>query len=227
MTAKGFLLDLGLRDYLEVWELQRNLAEQRAKKLILDTLILVQHPHIFTVGKAVQGEIPTEINGVPVLRVERGGQWTYHGLGQLVGYPILDLEARDRDIHSFLRNIEETLIMALAKFDIAAERREGQTGVWVERKKIASIGAAIRNWTSFHGFALNVNTDMSYFEMIEPCGMPSSTMTSMKTQLGRELDFDLVKTQVRNAFEVIFKLELADTTPYALSIIPAHNSLLP
>jgi len=104
MTTEANLLDLGLQDYAHVWMLQRKLIELRASKTIPDTLILVQHPHIFTVGKAVPGEVPTQINGVPVLRVERGGQWTYHGPGQLVGYPILDLDARQRDIHSFLRS---------------------------------------------------------------------------------------------------------------------------
>ena len=212
MTTEANLLDLGLQDYSQVWMLQRKLIELRASKTIPDTLILVQHPHIFTVGKAVPGEVPTQINGVPVLRVERGGQWTYHGPGQLVGYPILDLDARQRDIHRFLRNIEETIILALAKFGINASRGD-QTGVWVQKKKIASIGAAIRNWISFHGFALNVNTDLTYFVYIEPCEMPASTMTSMKAILGKEVDFDAVKQEIRKSFEKVFNLELKEQQP--------------
>jgi lipoate-protein ligase B len=212
MTTEGNLLDLGLRDYAEVWSLQRKLLELRVRKEIPDTLILVEHPHVFTVGKAVAGEAPATIEGVPVFRIERGGQWTYHGLGQLVGYPILDLDARQRDIHVFLRSIEETLIKALAKFGIAGERQE-QTGVWVGNKKIASIGAAIRNWVSFHGFALNVNTDLNYFQMISPCGFPGSTMTSMKTLLGKDQDFRRVKNEVRNTFEEVFDLRLNDAKP--------------
>ena len=199
------LLDLGLRDYAEVLDMQRKLVDLRAKKLVPDTLILVEHPHVFTVGKAVAGEVPAQIDGVPVFRIERGGQWTYHGPGQLVGYPILDLNERERDIHKFLRNIEETLILTIAKFGINGGRGE-QTGVWVEGKKIASIGAAVRNWISFHGFALNVNTDLNYFHKISPCGFTGSTMTSMNTLLRQNLEFSDVKDQLLNAFETVFNV---------------------
>ena len=221
MISEGNLLDLGLREYVEVWDLQRKLVDLRARKVIPDTLILVQHPHVFTVGKGVPGDTPTQISGIPVIRIERGGQWTYHGPGQLVGYPILDLDIRQRNIHGFLRKIEETIILALARFGFSAEREQGQTGVWVQRKKIASIGAAIRNWTTFHGFALNVNTDLSYFGLIEPCGMPSSTMTSMKALLGQEIDFDLVKKEVRRNFENVFQLQLAEVRPEELATVAA------
>ncbi len=215
MTNEGNLLDLGLRDYAEVWSLQRKLVELRTRKVIPDTLILVEHPHVFTVGKAVAGETPAAIQGVSVFRIERGGQWTYHGPGQLVGYPILDLDARQRNIHGFLRNIEGAMIRALAKFGISGERQE-QTGVWVGRKKVASIGAAIRNWVSFHGFALNVNTDLNYFQLISPCGFPSSTMTSMKALLGKEMEFPLVKNEVVKNFEEIFALHFRQLRPDTL-----------
>jgi lipoate-protein ligase B len=207
MTTEGNLLDLGLRDFGAVLELQRKLVDLRAKKEIPDTLILVEHPHVFTVGKGVLGELPAEINGVPVIRIERGGHWTYHGPGQVVGYPILDLDARGRDIHGFLRNMEETIILALAKFGINAGRGD-QTGVWIGKWKIASIGAAIRNWTSFHGFALNVNTDMTYFTYIEPCEMPSSTMTSMQAVQGKEADYGAVKIEIGECFEKAFDIDL-------------------
>jgi lipoate-protein ligase B len=219
MTATGNLLDLGLRDYVEVWSLQRKLVELRARKVLPDILILVEHPHVFTVGKAVTGEVPSEISGVPVVRIERGGHWTYHGPGQLVGYPILDIDARQRDIHGFLRNIEEALIHSLAKFGIEAGRGE-QTGVWVGAKKVASIGAAIRNWTSFHGFALNVNTDLRYFHLITPCGFPGSTMTSMHELLGKQTDFDVVKHEVSNQFGRIFELQLVQVAPDMLEARP-------
>ena len=207
----GNLLDLGLREYNQVWDLQRSLIIQRADHQIPDTLILVEHPHVFTVGKAVAGEIPTKIDEVPVIRIERGGQWTYHGPGQLVGYPILDLEARGRNIHHFLWSIEETMILTLDEFGIKAGRVEGKskTGVWVGKKKIASIGAAVRNWVTFHGFALNVNTDMKYFSMIEPCGMPSSTITSMKECLNADVDFNKVKESISRRFEDVFQLKLS------------------
>ena len=207
----GNLLDLGLREYDQVWDLQHSLIVQRLNRQIPDTLILVEHPHVFTVGKSVAGEIPVRVNGVPVIRIERGGQWTYHGPGQLVGYPILDLDARDRNIHQFLWSIEETIILTLDEFGIKAGRVEGKgkTGVWVGKRKIASIGAAVRNWVTFHGFALNVNTDMKYFSMIEPCGMPSSSITSMKECLNRGVDFDKVKESIAHRFEEVFQLKLA------------------
>jgi lipoate-protein ligase B len=207
----GNLLDLGLREYNQVWDLQHSLIIQRANHQIPDTLILVEHPHVFTVGKAVAGEIPAKIDDVPVIRIERGGQWTYHGPGQLVGYPILDLDARGRNIHHFLWSIEETMILTLDEFGIKAGRVEGKgkTGVWVGKKKIASIGAAVRNWVTFHGFALNVNTDMKYFSMIEPCGMPSSTITSMKECLNGDVDFNKVKESISRRFEDVFQLKLS------------------
>jgi len=212
MTTEGNLLDLGQRDYMSVLDLQRKLVELRTKKTIPDTLILVEHPHVFTVGKGVPGELPAEINGVQVVRIERGGHWTYHGPGQLVGYPILDLDSRQRNIHGFLQDIEETIILALAKFGVNASRGD-QTGVWIQKSKIASIGAAIRNWISFHGFALNVNTDLTYFAYIEPCEMPASTMTSMKAILGDQVDFNAVKEEIRKSFEKVFNLELKEQQP--------------
>ena len=211
MTTEANLLDLGLRDYSEVLRLQRELVESRAQKSIPDTLILVEHPHVYTVGKAVQGDVPEQVEGVPVFRIERGGQWTYHGPGQLVGYPILDLEARQRDIHRFLRNIEETIIATIGEFGITGGLGE-QTGVWVGKRKIASIGAAIRNWVSFHGFALNVNTDMTYFHKISPCGFTGSTMTSMQIELGHVVDFHEVKEKLVREFGKIFDMRLSSTT---------------
>jgi lipoate-protein ligase B len=220
-TIEGYLLDLGSRDYAEVWNLQRKLLELRVKKAIPDTLVLVEHPHVFTVGKGIAGEVPATVEGVPVFRIERGGQWTYHGPGQLVGYPIIDLNVRQRDIHRFLRNIEETIIRALAKFGITGDRGE-QTGVWVGRKKVASIGAAVRNWVTFHGVALNVNTDLNYFQMITPCGFPGSTMTSMKALLGIEVDFGLVKNEVHRSFEKVFDMCLRKNSELeALELAPS------
>jgi lipoate-protein ligase B len=208
--SAGNLLDLDRQDYNEVLDLQHRLVSLRARNQIPDTLIMVEHPHIFTVGKAVPDEVSSQIDGVPVVRIERGGQWTYHGPGQLVGYPILDLNARGRDIHRFLWSMEETLVRTLEEFGIIAGRVEGRgkTGVWIGKKKIASIGAAVRNWITFHGFALNVNTDMHYFDLIDPCGMPSSTMTSMKTIIDVHVDFDKVKNSVKRNFEDVFHVSL-------------------
>ena len=215
MTAKTNVLDLGLRDYVNVLELQRKLVELRAGKSIPDTLVLVEHPNVYTVGKAVLGEIPDQVDGIPVFRIERGGQWTYHGPGQLVGYPIIDLNERRRDIHRFLRDMEETLTLTIGKFGIAGGRGE-QTGVWVGKKKIASIGAAIRNWISFHGFALNINTDLTYFHKISPCGFQGSTMTSMNAQLGHQVNFSEVKEQLLDEFGKVFRVNLSRVETEAL-----------
>jgi lipoate-protein ligase B len=223
MFNQGNLLDLDCREYSDVWDLQRKLVDSRSRKEIPDTLLLVQHPHVFTVGKAVPGDLPAEISGVSVLRTERGGKWTYHGPGQLVGYPILDLDARNRDIHAFLRNIEETIILTMAKFDINAERHQGKTGVWIRDKKIASIGAAIRKWITFHGFALNVNTDLSYFGFIEPCGMPSSTITSMQAILNHEVDLGLVKKEIRSNFESVFELHLSEVNSEEMATLAVSS----
>ena len=128
----------------------------------------------------------------------------------LVGYPILNLESRNRDIHGFIRNLEEMLILALKEFEISAERNPIQAGVWVKEKKIASIGAAIRKWLTFHGFALNVNVDLSYFSMITPCGLPSSIMTSMNFLLQHDLNFSDVKFSIIRMFESTFQLKLTE-----------------
>jgi lipoate-protein ligase B len=211
MTPEGYLFDLGRRDYLDVLDIQHNLLDLRGKNAIPDSLILVEHDSVFTVGKSIaREELPNNINGIPVIQIERGGQWTYHGPGQLVGYPILNLESRNRDIHGFIRNLEEMLILALKEFEISAERNPIQAGVWVKEKKIASIGAAIRKWLTFHGFALNVNVDLSYFSMITPCGLPSSIMTSMNFLLQHDLNFSDVKFSIIRMFESTFQLKLTE-----------------
>jgi len=211
MTDEGYLFDLGRRDYLDVLDIQHNLLDLRGKNAIPDSLILVEHDPVFTVGKSIARDgLPNNINGIPVIQIERGGQWTYHGPGQLVGYPILNLESRNRDIHGFIRNLEEILILALKEFEISAERNPLQAGVWVREKKVASIGAAIRRWLTFHGFALNVNVDLGYFSMITPCGLPSATMTSMKFLLQHDVNFRDVKSSVIRMFQSTFHLQLAE-----------------
>ncbi len=211
MTDEGYLFDLGRRDYMDVLHIQHNLLDLRGKNTIPDSLILVEHDPVFTVGKSIAPDgLPNNINGIPVIQIERGGQWTYHGPGQLVGYPILNLVSRNRDIHGFIRNLEEILILALKEFEISAERNPLQAGVWVKEKKIASIGAAIRRWLTFHGFALNVNVDLSYFSMITPCGLPSSTMTSMKFLLKHDVNFKDVKSSIIRMFQSTFQLQLTE-----------------
>ena len=146
-------------------------------------------------------------DGVPVRRVSRGGQVTYHGPGQLVGYPILKLEGRDRDVTKYLRNLEAAMIDALAKFGIDAGRREGMTGVWVGARKIASIGVGIRRWTTWHGFALNVSTDLSYFDSIVPCGIEGCRMTSVCELTNRAVSVREFADVMRESFARVFNYD--------------------
>ncbi len=189
----GILLDLGRMEYGEALQLQRTMVEQRAAGEIPDALILVEHDHVVTLGrKTTQPNLKPK--GVPVFEVERGGDATYHGPGQLVGYPIILLQ--DHDIRRHVKTIERALIQAVSKFGIEGGVVEGHPGIWVDGKKLASIGVAVRGWVSYHGFALNVNTDLSYFNLIRPCGLDPSTMTSMEKLSGASLPFDEVKARV-------------------------------
>jgi len=160
-----------------------------------DALMLVEHPHVITVGRR-QGALANLLRpgDVEVVEVERGGDVTYHGPGQVVAYPILLLREGERDLHRFLRNLEEGMIRALARFEIEAGREPGKTGVWVAggARKIASIGIACRKWVTFHGLALNVSTDLAYFARIQPCGFDARVMTSMSAELGREVAMEPV-----------------------------------
>ena len=193
----GVLLDLGRMEYGAALQVQRTLAEQRAAGEAPDTLILLEHEHVVTLGKKTS---PANLKpqGVPVFEVERGGDATYHGPGQLVGYPIVLLA--DHDVRRHVRTIEEALLSAVSTFGIRGERVDGHPGVWVDGKKLASIGVAVTNWVTYHGFALNVNTDMSYFNLIRPCGLDPGTMTSMERLAGRPLPFQEVKAQVAKAY---------------------------
>jgi len=211
MTTETLLVDLETRDYRETLELQRRLVELRAQARLPDLLLLVEHPHVITMGKSAKPENILS-HTLPIYEIERGGDVTYHGPGQLVGYPIVDLSPRGKDIRTYLRSLERTLVETLASFGIAAERVEGRTGVWVGQRKIASIGVAVRSWVTFHGFALNVSTDLSYFSTINPCGFDSAIMTSMKKELGREVSTLEVKATLERAFEKAFETTLQLTS---------------
>ncbi len=191
------LLDLGTVEYSKAWDLQKDLVKRRTADLIPDTLLLLEHKHVITLGRKTSPENFRPQN-VPVFRVERGGDATYHGPGQLVGYPIVKL--LDHDVRRHVRTIEAALIASVARLGVPGERKEGHPGVWVEGRKLASIGVAVTDWVTFHGFALNVNTDMSYFELIRPCGLDPSAMTSMQQQTGRHFDMSLVRRTVAEEF---------------------------
>jgi lipoate-protein ligase B len=201
------LLDLGLKPYPEVWQLQKELVEARSKGDASDTLILVEHEHVITLGRKTTAENFKPL-GVPVFEVERGGDATYHGPGQLVGYPVIQMKVPD--VKNFLRALEEVLILASGKFSIDAGRRENHTGVWVGEKKLASIGVAVTNWVTYHGFALNVNTEMSYFRLIKPCGLDPETMTSMEMLTGKKQDMESVKREVVRNFSRVFEVDIVE-----------------
>jgi lipoyl(octanoyl) transferase len=184
--------DLGRRPYAEVLELQRELRRQRLSgELVEDVLLLVEHDPVVTLGRTTR---PTSLplsaeelerRGVEVVEVERGGDVTFHGPGQLVGYPILDLTRHRQDLHWYLRQLESVLILALDRLGVRAERNPGLTGVWTRGRKIASIGVHVRQWVTLHGFALNVTTQLDQFDLIVPCGIRDVVMTSVARELGR------------------------------------------
>jgi lipoyl(octanoyl) transferase len=187
------VLDLGTAPYREVWARQLALVEQRQKGDVPDTLVVVEHPHVFTLGRRREAHQNVLAPGdVEVVEIERGGDVTYHGPGQLVAYPIVLLEDGERDLHAFLRNLEEAVIRTCARAGVTADREPGKTGVWTTnqdgaRKKLCSMGIACRKWVTFHGLALNVTTDLSYFARINPCGFEATVMTSL-AQLGADVD---------------------------------------
>ena len=211
---QGVLIKAGLLNYQTAWDLQRELYQQRLAGEIEDTFLLTEHPHTYTLGKSGQEEnlVAEESflnqQGIEVFRIDRGGDITYHGPGQIVGYPILDLHNHYLDVHRFLRDLEEVIIQTLAEYKIKAGRVEGLTGVWVDGAKVAAIGVKVTRWITMHGFAFNVNTDLSYFENIVPCGITDRPVTSMEKLLGSELDFEEVQNKICEKFQEVFGIDL-------------------
>ena len=192
MTPPLVVVELGRRPYAPVLELQRALCRARVEGQIAeDLLLLVEHDPVMTMGRSTKASSlpvpPAELpsHGVEVFEIERGGDVTFHGPGQLVGYPIVDLQQLKPDLHWYLRELEGGLIDALATLDIPGQRSQGQTGVWVGPRKIASIGVHVKKWVTLHGFALNVTTDLKYFDLIVPCGIEGVQMTSVDAELAR------------------------------------------
>ena len=203
--------DLGRTGYAEAFELQRDLVERRKRGEIPDQLLIVEHPHVITMGRNGHAEnmlAPPDLlerSGIEFHHTDRGGDVTYHGPGQIVGYPILDLREWKRDVVAYVRAIEQTIVDALGKFGIEAGRVRGATGVWVVDAKIAAIGVHISRWVTSHGFALNVDTDLSYFQHIVPCGL-TKPVTSMR-RLGSAASRDEVIESLTGAFARSFGYE--------------------
>jgi lipoate-protein ligase B len=215
-------LDLpGLAEYRETWDLQRQLVAARQRDEIPDVLLTLEHPPVITCGRATRPEhvpVPREMlerHGFQVFEIERGGSVTYHGPGQLVGYPIIDLRAYDENVVGYVRMLERSIVGCLATFGIDASRRPGFTGVWVGEEKIAAIGVAVKRRVTMHGFALNVNTHLAHFQVINPCGI-EYVPTSMERLLGAQQEFPAVQDAYASAFADVFGVSLERIAPDGL-----------
>ena len=229
-----WVVNLGTVPYEDALELQRSLARERISGAIPeDMLLLLEHPPVVTLGRSTKaGNLISSADflaskGIELFEVERGGDVTFHGPGQLVGYPIIDLKRHKLDLHWYLRQVEEALIRTLAEYSIPAERNPGFTGVWTKERKIASIGVHARDWVTWHGFALNVTTDLSYFDLIIPCGIDGVTMTSIEREIDQS-NTQLPQPTVETASEIaarefgeLFNLE---TVPVDADVIAPSAS---
>ena len=208
------IIRLGRKAYDEVWDRQKRLVDERRLGTVPDTLILVEHDPVYTLGKNSNENhlLSSRDKHIPVYQIERGGDVTFHGPGQLVGYPILDLRDHCQSVSWYMRTLEEVLIQTLGQFCIEARRRAGLTGVWVGEEKIAALGVRLSRWVSMHGFALNVNTDLNFFDGIIPCGIFEYDVTSMTRVLGKEVSMVEVEETLITIFRILFsfqKCELA------------------
>ncbi|HLV39928.1 lipoyl(octanoyl) transferase LipB [Xanthomarina sp.] len=224
------LQDLGSKDYKDTWDYQESLfksivdtkVKNRREDANLDTsnyFLFVEHPHVYTLGKSgdisnlLINEEQLKAKGASFYKVNRGGDITYHGPGQIVGYPILDLENFFTDIHKYLRLLEEMIILTLAEYGLKAERSKGETGVWLDvgtpfARKICAMGVRASRWVTMHGFALNVNANLGYFDNMIPCGIRGKAVTSLNVELGkREVDETEVKEKLLNHFKELFEAE--------------------
>ena len=234
MNKQVQFLDLGVKDYKESWDYQEELFKQtvalKFKKTREDPsietpnyLLFVEHPHVFTLGKS--GDVShlltpaekLEEQGVSFYKINRGGDITYHGYGQIVGYPILDLDNFFTDIHKYLRFLEEMVILTLADYGLKATRSDGETGVWLDvgtpfARKICALGVRASRWVTMHGFAFNINTDLGYFDHIIPCGIKGKGVTSLQAELGREIPLPEVHEKLLKHFKALFEVEFISET---------------
>ena len=231
MNKQIIVKDLGHKDYKETWDYQESLFEEivelkrknRAENTEVPTpnyFLFVEHPHVYTLGKSghienlLIDEAALAKKGASFYKINRGGDITYHGPGQIVGYPIIDLENFFTDIHKYLRSLEEVIIRTLADYGIKGERSEGETGVWLDvgtpfARKICAMGVRASRWVTMHGFALNVNTDLGYFDNIIPCGIRVKAVTSLNIELSKEkVDTEEVKKYILKHFEEIFGVSI-------------------
>lgn len=205
--------DLGIIDYKKAWDLQRDIFNQRLENNISDVLLLLEHPHTYTLGKTadkkhlVGSEEYLKKNEISVYDIDRGGDITYHGPGQIVGYPIINLKNWYQDTHKYLRALEETIIKTCADYGVTAGREPEYTGVWIEDRKIAAIGIKVSRWITMHGFAFNINSDLTFFGGIIPCGIQDKAVTSLENETGKKIDIQEVKINLRKNFKQIFNYD--------------------
>jgi lipoyl(octanoyl) transferase len=209
-TKKITYCDLGFIDYKESWELQQEIHSKRVSGEVEDFLFLLEHPNTYTLGKTAHKENLTGSesylieNNISVYDIDRGGDITYHGPGQIVGYPIINLNNWNKDTHKYLRALEEVIINTCSEYNLRCERNPKHTGVWSSDKKIAAIGIKVSRWITMHGFAFNVNTDLNLFNGIIPCGIQDKSVTSLKQELGFQIDIGEVKEKILNNFVKVF-----------------------
>jgi lipoate-protein ligase B len=211
MTNRGYIIDLGLIDYQKAWDLQHVLWSKRVEGELPDLLLFLEHPHVITLGRRgnrshlLASQEVLEAMRIPIFHVERGGDVTYHGPGQMVVYPIFDLKEYGYRLTRYIGQLEEVILRILKDFGIEGRRDPLNRGVWVDGEKIASVGVAIKRWVSFHGFSLNYETDLKYFELINPCGLEEKKMTSMAKILGREISREDLVERIDFHFKQIFE----------------------
>jgi lipoyl(octanoyl) transferase len=202
--------DLGLIDYKKAWDLQNEIYNKRLHNEVNDTLLLLEHPHTYTLGKVaakenlLSNDEQLKQQGVNVFEIDRGGDITYHGPGQIVGYPIINLSQWHEDTHKYLRGLEEVLMLTCSEYGLDTERNPKYTGVWLKDRKIAAIGIKVSRWITMHGFAFNVNTDLSFFNGIVPCGIKGKEVTSLSRELGKNIDLNEVKLVIVKKFKEVF-----------------------
>jgi lipoyl(octanoyl) transferase len=229
MNKTVLLQDLHQKDYKETWDFQTDLLQEivdtkisnrrnNLTKATKNHFLFVEHPHVYTLGKSgdlsnlLLNEVQLAEKGATFYKINRGGDITYHGPGQIVGYPILDLENFFTDIHKYLRLLEETIILTIAEYGLKGTRSEGETGVWLDvgtpfARKICAMGIRSSRWVTMHGFALNVNVDLGYFDNIIPCGIRGKAVTSMEAELGKKVDIEEVKQKILKHFKALFEVD--------------------
>lgn len=224
------LLELGMRDYREAWDFQDTLHKEiieiklanrhrEIQEKNTNYFIFTEHPHVYTLGKSgninnlLLNETQLREKGILFVPTNRGGDITYHGPGQVIGYPIINLEDFSPDIHLYMRNLEEVIIRTIAEYGLKGTRSEGETGVWLDvgtpfARKICAMGVRTSRWVTMHGFALNVNTNLGYFDHIIPCGIKGKAVTSLEAETGQKTDMEEVKNKIRHHFEDVFEVKL-------------------